>query len=244
VKRFWTDATFSPVEQNGIAGHAILLDGKPMRLPNGGPFLHVMSARLAQAIAEEWQVAGGGKGGEMDIDEAPLTRLAGTAQSRIAPDPAATVDALARYGESDLLCYRATAPEALVHRQARAWQPWLDWATLTYDAPLKVTAGVVHVTQSTHSLTALRTPVAAHDPSSLAGLGVLVPTLGSLVLGLAVADGKLGAAEAHKLGALDELFQAELWGLDDEAARRLDSVAADIAVAARFIALARNEAAA
>jgi chaperone required for assembly of F1-ATPase len=238
VKRFWTDATHAAADHDGACGFTILLDGKPMRLP-GGAVLCIPSAALAQAVAEEWQAAGGGKGGEMGMDDTPLTRLAGTAQTRIAPDPAPTVDAIARYAEADLLCYRATGPEALVHRQSRSWQPWLDWAALTYDAPLKVTSGVVHIAQSRHSLNALHAAVAALDPLALAGLGILVPSLGSLVLGLAVAVGGLEAEQAHNLGALDELFQAELWGQEADAARRRKAVAADIAVAARFIALVR-----
>ncbi len=240
MKRFWTDAIQAPTEQDGQSGYAILLDGKPMRLP-GGAVLCVPSATLARAIAEEWQSAGGGKGGEMSADDTPLTRLAGTAQTRIAPAPAPTIEALARYAESDLLCYRAIGPDVLVHRQARAWQPWLDWAALTYDAPLKVTSGVVHVAQSRNSLNALHAAVAAFDPLVLAGLGIIVPALGSLVLGLAVAEGRLDAAQAHELGALDELFQAELWGHDTEAEQRRKMVAADIAVAARFIALVSAE---
>ena len=238
MKRFWTDVTYAKSEHSGASGHVILLDGKPVRIPGGAP-LSIPSGPLAEAVAEEWRLAGGGKDAEIGTDETPLTRLAGTAQARIAPDPAATIDAVARYAESELLCYRAADPEDLVHRQARGWQPWLDWAALTYDAPLKVTTGIAHVAQSHHSLTALRAAVAAFDPWVLAGLGVLVPTLGSLVLGLAVAEGRLEAGQAHELGALDELFQAELWGDDAEAARRRKAVAADIAVAARCIALAR-----
>ena len=88
-----------------------------------------------------------GKGGEMSFKDTPLTRLAGTALERIAPDPAPTVDAIARYGETDLLCYRAETPRKLVHRQHQQWQPWLDWAALTYDAPLRVVTGVGYVKQ-------------------------------------------------------------------------------------------------
>jgi chaperone required for assembly of F1-ATPase len=240
VKRFWTNVTHTEGVMDGVAGHIILLDGKPMRLP-GGRVLCIPSFPLAQAVAEEWQVAGYGTDGEVGMEATPLTRLAGTAQTRIAPDPGPTVDALARYAESDLLCYRATHPEALIHRQTRAWQPWLDWAALTFDAPLKVTSGIVHVSQSRQSLKALHAAVAAFSPLVLAGLGILVPTLGSLVLGLAIAEGRLNAESAHELGALDELFQAELWGQDAEAEKRLNAVAADIAVAARFVALVRAE---
>ena len=243
MKRFWTDATFVASEQDGRPGYAILLDGKPVRIP-GGDTLHVRSSPLARAISDEWRSAGSAKGGEFEADDTPLTRLAGTAQVRIAPDPRPTVEALARYAETDLLCYRAAEPVALVERQAEAWQPWLDWAERTFDAPLAVTSGIVHVTQNPRSIHALRAALGSFDAAVLAGLGVLVPSLGSLVLGLAIVEGQLDAAQAHRLGALDELFQAELWGQDAEAARRLAAVAADIAVAARFIALARSEASA
>jgi chaperone required for assembly of F1-ATPase len=236
MKRFWDTATVGPSDQ----GFAVLLDGRPMHLP-GGAVLCVRPRLLAEAIAAEWQAAGGAKGGALSFADTPLTRLAGTAQQRIAPDPAPTVDAIARYGENDLLCYRAATPEELVRRQARAWQPWLDWAALTHDAPLRVTTGVAPIRQHRDSVAALRRAVAASDVEVLAALGIAVPALGSLVLGLALAAGKLDAAAAHALGALDELFQAEQWGDDAEAAARREAVAADIALAARFIALTKEQ---
>ncbi len=234
MKRFWKTATVAPSGD----GYSILLDGKPMHLP-GGPVLCVQSEPLAQAIAAEWQAAGSDKDGEMSFADTPLTRLAGTAQQRVAPDPDPTVDAIARYGESDLLCYRAEAPDQLVKRQAAAWQPWLDWAARTYDAPLRVSSGITYVKQHRDSIAALRRAVAALDVPALAALGIAVPALGSLVLGLALAEGKLDAATAYSLGALDELFQAELWGEDAEAAARRQSIADDIALAERLLRLTR-----
>ncbi len=235
MKRFWDTATVARTGQD----FAVLLDGRPMHLPDGAA-LRIRPGRLAEAIAAEWLAAGGAKGGEMSFADTPLTRLAGTVQQRIAPDPAPTVDAVARYGENDLLCYRAAAPEELVRRQARAWQPWLDWAALAYDAPLRVTTGVAPVRQHRDSVAALRRAVAALDVEMLAALGIAVPALGSLVLGLALAAGKLDAPAAHALGALDELFQAEQWGEEAQAAARREAVAADIALAARFIALTKE----
>ena len=234
MKRFWDTATVAEVE----GGHAIMLDGRPMRLP-GGAVLSIAAAPLAAAIAAEWQAAGGEKGGEMNFSDTPLTRLAGTAQERIAANLGPVIDTIAGYAETDLLCYRAVTPEALVQRQMREWQPWLDWAALTYDAPLKVTSGVVPVRQDPQALRALRAAVAGFDAMALAGLGVVVPALGSLVLGLALAEGRLDVAGAHALGCLEERFQEEFWGEDSEATRRRHAVATDIEVAARFIALTR-----
>ena len=234
MKRFWDTASLQPCDD----GYTILLDGRTVHLP-GGAVLHVEAEPLAFAIAEEWQAAGGAKGGEMTFADTPLTRLAGTAQQRIAPDPAPTVDAIARYAESDLLCYRATTPETLVARQMQGWQPWVDWVAATYDAPLRVGCGVAYVKQHRGSVAALRGAVAALDVAALAALGVAVPALGSLVLGLAMAAGRLDATTAHELGALDELFQAEAWGEDPEAAHRRAAIAADIALAGRFLQLSR-----
>jgi chaperone required for assembly of F1-ATPase len=233
VKRFWTEAE---ARRDGDR-FAILLDGKPMRLP-GGPALRVRSAALADALAAEWRRAGGGApGGTVGALDLPLTQLAGTAQERIAPAPGPVIDALSRYGETDLLCYRAEAPEPLVRRQAAAWQPWLDWAALALDAPLVATAGVMHVAQDPAALRALHRAVARLDAAALAGLGVIVPVLGSLVLGLATAGGQLDAAEACALASLDERFQAELWGEDTEALKRRAAIDKEVAEAARFMAL-------
>jgi chaperone required for assembly of F1-ATPase len=233
MKRFWQVAAIAGVP----GGYAVTLDGKPMRLP-GGPELKLPRRALTEAVAAEWQAAGGEKGGEFALEDVPLTRLAGTAQHQIAPDPAPTIDAIAAYGDSDLLCYRAPHPDPLVIRQHHAWQPWLDWAAKKYGARLVTTNTIAHVPQSAAALAALHRAVAAQDAYQLAGLGIIVPAYGSLVLGLAVAEAALGAGEAHDLSVLDEKFQETQWGEDTEAAARREAVARDVAVAARFMALA------
>ena len=238
MRRFWDTAAVTPIE----GGFAVLLDGKPLRIPGrspGGKPLTITAPALAEGIAAEWQRAGGAKGGELSMDDVPLTRLAGTAQDRIAPNPAPVAAALAQYAETDLLCYRAEHPVALVARQARAWQPWLEWAERSYGARLRVTAGIIHLPQEPASLDAIRRAMAGQPVLTLAALGVAVPLLGSAILGLALADGAVGAADAHELASLDELFQVEAWGEDAEAALRRRRVADDIALAERFIRLSR-----
>ncbi len=229
MKRFWREAVAESVPD----GYAILLDGKPMHIPGGAKLL-VPGEALARAIAAEWQLAGG----EMSMENVPLTRLAGTVQERIAPDPAPVADALAKYAETDLLCYRADHPLPLVVRQAREWQPWLDWLEVTHGARLQPTEGIAHKPQGQEALAAVRRAIAARPAPVLAGLGLAIPALGSATLGLALADGALDAARAHELASLDELFQAELWGEDAEAARRRAHVGEEVALAERFMQLA------
>jgi chaperone required for assembly of F1-ATPase len=186
---------------------------------------------LAEAIAAEWQQAGGVMGGAMTQEDVPLTRLLGTAQERIAPAPGPMIEGIAKYGETDLLCYRSE-DRKLAARQAQQWQPLLDWAALALDAPLGVTQGLMPVAQRPQSLAALQAAVARHDAA--------VPILGSLVLGLALTLGRLDADEVHRLAVLDEVFQEEFWGSDAEAeARRTDRLA-DLRLAQRFMALAHG----
>lgn len=232
MKRFWNVAAHAA----GEGGYVILLDGTPMRLP-GGAALVVASEALAAAIAAEWQAAGGERGGEMSMDNVPLTRLAGTAQERIAPDPAPVVDALARYAQTDVLCYREGEKVALAARQAREWQPWLDWLAATHGARLQATEGIRVLRQDEAALARVRAVLARQTAPVLAGLGLAIPALGSAVLGLALAEGALDAAAAHALATLDERFQEEQWGVDEWARKRRADVAADVALAARFISL-------
>ena len=197
-------------------------------------------APLAEAIADEWQAAGGEKDGEMTMEAVPLTRLLGTAQDRIAPDPAAMVAGLAKFAETDLLCYRAEDP-ALAAMQAREWQPLLDWAAEAHGAPLAVTAGLMPVAQPADEprrpARRRRAPMRAEE---LAALGLAVPALGSLVLGLALSARRLSAAEAHRLAVLDETHQEQRWGTDWEAEQRRARAAADLDLAERFLALVRS----
>ncbi len=234
MKRFWSNAEAT----RDAEGWRILLDGKPLRVPGGGA-LQVPTASLAQAVAAEWQQAGGGPGGEAGPGDLLLTSLANTAQKRVAAQQEAIALELARYGETDLLCYRATGPQALIERQHASWQPWLDWAADTLGARLRTTAGIVHLPQDPAALAAIAAAVARQDVPGLTALGVLVPALGSVVLALAVLEGALDAEAAHLLSILDELYQAEFWHDDDEALERRRLIGRDVAAAVEFASLAR-----
>lgn len=236
MKRFWETALAVPRLEGGFG---VVLDGRPLRVP-GGSILSTHSQPLAEAIAAEWQAAGGSKGNEMRMDDVPLTRLLGTAQDRIAPDPKPMIEGIAKYGETDLLCYRAEE-ERLAARQAAVWQPLLEWAALALDAPLHITQGLMPVSQAPESLAALQKAVARHDAAGLAALGLAVPALGSLVLALALTMGRLNAEAAHELAILDELFQEEFWGRDTEAEAQRASRLADLHLAERFISLAKSQ---
>ncbi len=231
--RFWTEATAQPTE-----GWHIALDGTPMRLPSGA-ILRLASPTLAAAITDEWQRAGGAKGGSFTPADIPLTQLAAAAQERIAPNRTDIVQRLAAYAQSDLLCYRATHPADLVAAQHAQWQPWLDWAAQAYGARLLVTTGIAPINQPEPSLAALRHTVASQTLPHLTALSIIIPGLGSCILGLAVATGALDPATAVATAELDALHQQTLWGADPDIAGRHQRLQAEIVTALRFMELSR-----
>ena len=226
--RFWSEVSVVPEEGQ----FAVRLDARALRTPGEAPLL-LPTAPLAEAVAGEWRAIEG----EIDPESLPYTKAANTAIDRVARERAAVIEAIAAYGDADLLCYRAEEPEALGARQARAWQPWLDGAARELGAPLAPVEGVMHRPQDPASLAALKAEVARFDAFALTALYDLVTLSGSLVLGLAVARGSLPAAEAWALSRMDEAWQAEQWGIDDEAEQAAERRLAAFLRAERLLAL-------
>ena len=235
-RRFWDTATVVPQG----AGYTVHLDDRPVRLP-GRTLLLVHGDALAHAMAGEWASAGGGeKGGLFTPQDLPLTRIAGTMIERIAPDREATVTALLHYANGELLCYRATHPATLCERQAAQWTPWLDWLRERYGIALRTTEGVMPITQTPQALAALGDILRGCDDATLAALGVMVPAMKSLVLGVAVVTGACDAARAAQVATLDERTQMEIWGRDAQHEAMLALTEREVAEAWSFLDLARK----
>ena len=213
-------------------GWGVALDGNTLHTP-ARRALVLPSAALAEAIAAEWDA----QRDDIRPPAMPLFRLAATAIDRTAAQRGLVIKEVAGYAGTDLLCYRADHPPTLVARQQAVWQPLIDWAGEHYGAGLAVTSGVVPAAQSVVTMQALAAAVAAQDDFRLTALHSLTAACGSIVIALALIEGRLDAEAAFAASQLDETFQIESWGEDAEAATRRANIAADIAVAARFIAL-------
>ena len=230
MKRFWKVA--EAVE--GDSGFAVALDGRRLKTPARAE-LSVPNRALADAIVAEWN----GCGEEVDPRGMPLTGLANAAIDRITPDKANYASGIAGYGETDLVCYRAEGPDALVRRQSESWDVLLAWARRRYDIDFVCQAGIMHVPQPDETVRKLAHAVAALDVFQLAGLSPLVTIGGSLVAGLAVLEEMMPAGDAWEAVSLDDRWQLEQWGDDPEARQALDARRRDFLAAARFLELLR-----
>lgn len=209
AKRFWKTARIDTVD----SGFAVLLDERPVKTPAKAPLV-LPTRAFAEAIAAEWDA----QDGEIRPETMPYTRSANAAIDKVTVQHAEVADLLAAYGETDLICYRATDPEPLIARQIEAWDPLLAWTRETFGADLAPASGIIPREQDPEALARLRAEVHAFDAFRLAAFHDLVSITGSLVLGLAVARGHIDAESAWTLSRIDETWQSEQWGEDEEAA--------------------------
>ncbi|MBN9889650.1 ATP12 family chaperone protein [Salipiger abyssi] len=229
-RRFYTDATAAPAE----GGFGVFLDGRRVMTPGKSPLV-VPTRALAEEIAAEWQA----QEEKIDPGAMPFTRTANSAIEKVAPQREAVAQMLAEYGDADLLCYRAEEPEALVQRQAERWDPMLDWAETALGARLEPRTGLMHEAQDAGALETLAARAHLLDPFELAAFHDLVSLSGSLILGFAATGTEHDPEDLWALSRLDESWQEELWGVDEEAREMAAHKRAAFLHAHRFFALCR-----
>ncbi len=230
MKRFYKE---TGVEEDR-GGFCVLLDGKPMRTP-AKAILVVPTRALAEAIAAEWAAVP--EKAEINAAHLPLTRLAATGIDRVVSRRDEVIADTSKYAGSDLLCYRASGPDSLVGLQRERWDPLLAWVAECYGARLATAEGIAFVEQAAEAKARLHAAVAAHGDLALSALYNLTHAAGSVVIALAVSDGRLDAAGAFAAAQTDELYQVDRWGDDPIAEKQREGVRRDIESCARFLSL-------
>jgi chaperone required for assembly of F1-ATPase len=224
-RRFYAAVTV--VEAGGA--FEIRLDGRTPRSPGGRP-LRLPTAALGELLAEEWRA----QGDVIAYATMPATRLSHTVVDVVAQKREQSAQGVTRFGTADLLCYFAEGPGSLVRRQEIAWLPLLEWAGATHGLVFVRSVGILHRDQPPETLARLDQIVKATDDFTLGGLAFAAPLFGSAILALALRDGRMGAEAAMAASRLDEIFQEELWGVDAEAAARVDAMAVEAVMVERW----------
>ncbi len=210
-RRFWKDVDV----RREADGWAVTLDGRIPKTPAGARVVLPTKAS-ALMVVEDWA----SQGEFLDPSTMPCQRLTSTAIDRVSKARAAVVDEIAAYAGSDALCYLVESPDTLVRRQEGQWRPWRDWAARELGVGLEPRVGVTHRAQSPDAIARVAELASALDDFALAGLGLATPLFGSAVLGLALQRGAGSGGALFDTSRLEEDFQEERWGVDEEAAVR------------------------
>jgi len=230
-QRFYKSATLVSVDDT-FESWGIELDGRPVRTPSGNA-LNAPVKRLAEAMVTEWN----NQGKQVIPASMPLCGLANAAVDRIGPQRTTFIEKIKGHANSDLVCYWAEFPPDLVKSQHDTWQPLIDWANKSFGTAFQTTVGIKHIDQPEESISIMGQEAGKFDDFALAAFTDLETTLGSVIIAMSLYHQKINLDQAFDAAFLDELFQIDRWGEDQEAAERRKGVREELAATHNFINL-------
>ncbi len=233
MKRFYK--LVSVAEARG--GFSILLDGKPVKAPSK-KLLLAPTKDMAEAIMQEW----GAQVDHIIPDTMPLTQILTTRIDRVATERGVMTGALLKYIDTDLLCYRADYPPELAEKQAEAWDRWLAWFAEKSGTKLATTTGLAALAQPQQAHKAARDFVAGLDDDRFTVFQMVASLAGSIILGLAFAEGKISPGEVFAAARVEENYKAGLYneqkyGPDPAQEKKDRAMLADLEAAATYLKL-------
>jgi chaperone required for assembly of F1-ATPase len=231
-RKFYSTVAVAP----SSSGFVIELDGRIPRTPGGGE-LAMPVRELAEMVATEWMA----QGDFIAFAEMPATRLVNTVLDGLPGARAKTEASIVQYAGSDLVCYLAEGPASLVRRQREVWGPLLDWAREDLGLDFVQTVGIIHQAQSRQTLARVGEIAARTDDFTLTGLAFAASLFGSAVVALALRQGHLDGASALAASRVEEDFQEERWGVDEESAGRTRLLLRDALVLERWFSILRQD---
>jgi chaperone required for assembly of F1-ATPase len=207
-KVFWSDVAVAATD----GGYQVLLDGRGLKTPAKATLV-VPTQKFADEIAAEWQSLDD----KVDPEKLALTKLANAAIDKVAVQSEPIRVMLAEYATTDLLCYRATSPKGLADKQQQIWQPLLEWFSENHNVRLAVGCGVMPIRQPTEVLGACSALLEKYSDFELAAVYDLITLSGSFVIGIATASEKITVSKAWAASRIDEEWQIDEWGKDEDA---------------------------
>lgn len=228
MKRFYENAAVISTDQ----GFSVELDGREVKTPDKRPNLSPTKA-MADVICAEWNE----QENKVVPDSMPTAKMQNTAIDRVDVRRDDLIAELVKYADTDLLCYHSEFPEDLAARQNKLWHPLLDWVAKNHDVTLKVTSGIIHVEQDGTQLEKLGKFLHTLDSFSLTAFYNITTLCGSVSIALNVFGGNITVDQAWAAAQLDDNYQIEQWGIDDEAKIRQDNMKAELDTAVLFLDL-------
>ncbi|MBQ8631821.1 MAG: hypothetical protein IJ479_08925 [Alphaproteobacteria bacterium] len=128
------------------------------------------------------------------------------------------IDRLVVFSQTDMLLFWGHEKD-LIERQEKVWGPILQWANNEINVEFVKTQGL-DVPENKASGEKLRDYLNSFSDKELAAFYVAALNMKSVLLAIALVKKRLSAEEAFNAAFLDELWQAESWGVEKEAEKR------------------------
>lgn len=212
MKRFYENVG---VAEAPDGGWQVALDGRGLRTVKGTPQI-VPTRKLAEALAHEWAEQ------SEDIDTSRFIHRDQTdfAIDVVAHDPEDSIGQIIKYAETDTLCYRADPEEPLFERQRSVWEPLVERVEQAHGIQFTRVSGIVHRSQPPKTIATLRECLRGKDHFTLAGMQTMASLAASLCVPLLALEPGAEPVSLWRAASLEEEWQSDLWGRDQEAEAR------------------------
>jgi chaperone required for assembly of F1-ATPase len=214
------------------SGFRVFVDGSVAKTPMGRE-IELPTRKLAEIVAVEWQV----QGKVVRKDTMPFTQIASVAIDLIRERREEVMEDILSYLDTDAACYRAgNIPELLVS-QEELLNPLVAWAEEAFAVKYLVTNEIMPLRQPPETRARIATHIASYDEWKLAVLVCVIKPLSSLILGLALLERYIEAANAFYLAHLEEEYETVQWGEDEEKQARINKLKHEAVAAGEFLTL-------
>ena len=152
----------------------------------------------------------------------------------IGKDREEVIDRLVRFSLTDMMLFWGQN-EDLVKRQEKIWGPLLEWANEEINTRFIRTQSLDVPEQEKTSGYRLKAFLEKLSDKELAAFYVAALNMKSVLLAAALVKGRINAKQAFEAAYLEELWQAENWGVEEEAEKRRAEVRQELVEIEKFL---------
>lgn len=144
------------------------------------------------------------------------------------------IERMVNFSLTDALLFRDGSEELLL-REKQIWDPILQWAKEEIRADFKCSESLDVPEENNASLPLLQVFLDSLSDKELAAFYVAARNTKSVLLASALVKGRISGEDAYQAAYLPELWQAEKWGVDEEAEKKRDELRAELLEVENFI---------
>jgi len=130
--------------------------------------------------------------------------------------------------KTDVICFFSLEQKSLYLKQKKLWLPLIKWMKDVHKVEILYTSTLKGPIQTKNDIKRLKNIIKKFNIYELSALHALIGVTNSFVISLALLESKINYKKAFELSFLEELYQSSVWGKDEEAFKRLDSIKLDI----------------
>ena len=216
MRKFWERVQ---LKKTDISSYEIFLDDKILKTPLRKKLI-IPNLKIAEEIYKEWNQ----DIKIIDKDAMIFYGILSTSIDKTCGNRKLYIDDILDFIDTDLTCYRAEKPNDLVQWQSKNWDPILLKVEKYINSKINVFRGIMPLKQDQEIHIKITKLLTKFTDLEILVLHRIANITGSVFLSLCIFISDKIKEKAFELSFLDELWQAENWGYEEEASKNRNKI--------------------